>query len=455
MRPPIDSHLDTIAALATPGGRAAIAVVRVSGTEAWKLLQGVSGELSDPLEPRRATLAAILDAEGEPIDRGLVTFFPGPASYTGEDVAEISVHGSPVVVERLLAALTFHGARLARPGEFTERALLRGKLDLPRAEAVRSLIESRTAAAARLSARRLEGGLSRRLGAIRENLLSAAASLGAAIDFAEDVGEAVSEEVPRRLEAARDELSRLLSTYETGRLLSAGCRVVVLGRANAGKSTIFNAMAGSARAIVTEIPGTTRDTLEAAIDVAGVPVTLVDTAGLRETADVVERIGVERAREEAWKADVILYVLEAGRGPEPEDRAALEALNGKPVLRIANKIDLAEPERAAEAGDFGLPFCGLAPDAGERLRDLLAGEITARVDTESSSEMLSSLRERDLALRARAAAEQALDSLTRGESPEYAASHLHDSLDALADFLGETTSEDVLQRIFSTFCIGK
>ncbi len=248
------------------------------------------------------------------------------------------------------------------------------------------------------------------------------------------------------------ELDRLLATYQTGRLLSAGCRAVVLGRPNAGKSTLFNAIAGAARAIVTEVPGTTRDVLEAAIDVAGVPVTLVDTAGLRATDDPVERIGVARAREQAGQADVILYVIDAAEGVTPEDRAALDGFAEIPILPIANKIDRAAAGKIPEAA---LALCGLEESAGARLRALLAAEISSRVDTASSSEVLSSLRQRDLAARARGAASLALASLSRGESPEYAASHVHDAIDAMADLFGETTSEDVLRRIFSTFCIGK
>jgi tRNA modification GTPase len=452
MRLHTDSFLDTIVALATPPGRSAVALLRLSGERSRAILARVAPRLPDPLEPRRATLAALEDARGERIDLALITFFPAPASYTGEDAAEISVHGSPLVVERLLAELNRAGARLARPGEFTERGFLNGKLDLLRAEAVSELIDARTARAASLSLRRLEGGLSRRLAAIREDLLSAAASLGAALDFAEDVGQDVPEEATRRLETASRELDRLLATYRTGRLLSAGCRVVVLGRPNAGKSTLFNAIVGSARAIVTEVPGTTRDTLETAIDVAGVPVTVVDTAGLRATEDPVERIGVQRAREQAELADLILYVLDAGEGITDEDRRALAALCEKPVLRIANKIDRAASKEIPESA---LAVCGLEDGAGERLRALLAAEISARLDTASSSEVLASLRQRDLAERARAAAGRALASLSGGESPEYAASHVHDAIDAMGDLFGETTSEDVLRRIFSTFCIGK
>jgi tRNA modification GTPase len=454
MRPASESHLDTIAALSTAPGRSAVAVLRLSGRDTRALLAAIAPGLEAPLEPRRATLASLRDGADE-IDRGLVTFFPAPASYTGEDVAEISVHGSPVVVERLLSLLLREGARLARPGEFTERAFLAGKVDLTQVEAVRDLVESRTASAARFAMRQLDGGLSRALHGIREDLLVAAAQLAASIDFSEDVGEALPDEVPARLRNASDALSRLLATWESGRLLAAGCRVAILGSPNAGKSTLFNALAGSARAIVTEIPGTTRDALEACVELGGIAVTLVDTAGLRETTDRIESIGIARTREESKRADLVVYVLDAGRGVTQEDRAELECLRERPVLRVANKMDLAPPGAPDPTGPVDAALCGLDPEAGPRLRELLAGRICARLDAESSSELLFSLRQRDLARRARDAAAGALASLSGRESPEYAASHVNDALDALADFLGETTSEDVLTRIFSTFCIGK
>ncbi|HEY7112926.1 MAG TPA: tRNA uridine-5-carboxymethylaminomethyl(34) synthesis GTPase MnmE [Thermoanaerobaculia bacterium] len=458
MRTATESFLDTIVAPATPPGRSALAVIRISGPHAGDVLRALAPRLPEPPAPRRATLAAIVDDAGDAIDRGLVTFFPGAASFTGEDVAEISVHGAPVVIARVLEAARAAGARLARPGEFTERAFWNGKIDLVRAEAIAELIEARTPAAARASLGRLEGGLSRRFAAAREDLFSAAAGLAAAIDFAEDVGEAVPEGARAALGRAEAELGRLLETYRTGRLLAAGCRVAILGPPNAGKSTLFNVLAGSERAIVTDVPGTTRDALEATVDVGGVPVTVVDTAGLRETDDVVERIGVARAREEAARADLVLYVYEAAAEPDEEGRRALACLDrqGRPVRRVANKLDHATPSQAAAArAEADLALCGLEAAAAEKLRAFLAAEITTRLDAEAGGDLLSSVRQRDLAVRARESSAEARASLARGESPEYAASHVGAALEAFADLFGETTADDVLNRIFATFCIGK
>jgi len=452
MRPSLESLLDTIAALATPLGRSAIALVRISGDRTLEVLSRIVAD-AGPFEPRRARVVSLKDLAGEPIDEGVVTFFAAPASFTGEDVAEISVHGSPVVVERLLRAAIAAGARAARPGEFTERAFRLGKMDLVRAEAIRDLIDSRTEAAARASARRVGGALSARLEGTREDLLAAAASLTATIDFSEDVGESVDPAASARLSSARDALARLAASYDTGRLLSAGCRVAILGRPNAGKSTLFNALLGSARAIVTDVPGTTRDALEATLDVGGVPVDLVDTAGLRETDDRVESIGVARAREEGERAAAVIYVFDASEGWSEEDRRALAEMNGKPVAVVANKIDRLPP--GAELPTAALAICGLAPDAGARVHALIERTVAADVASDSDSEVLGSVRQRDLVDRARSAVADAVDALDRGDSPEYAATHVEAALAALADVFGETTSDDVLARIFSTFCIGK
>lgn len=453
---PSDALLDTIVAPATPSGKSALALVRLSGGEVLRILARLAPALASPPPTRRPSLQRLEDPAGSPIDTALVTYFAAPASMTGEDVAEISVHGSPAVVQRLLRAALSAGARLARPGEFTERAFRAGKIDLLRAEAVGELIEARTPAAAEAGARRLAGALSRRVEGIRESLLDAAAALAAAIDFSDDVGEAVPPAVENALAQASAELSRLAKSYETGRLLSEGCRVAIVGPPNAGKSTLFNAAVGAERAIVTEVPGTTRDALEASLDVNGVPVTLVDTAGLRETADRVERIGVERARAEAQRADAILYVFDACAGWSEADARALDGASGppKPRIVVANKADLRRvggPEPPAGAA----LFCGLSAEAGPRLRTLLANTLAASVSTEEASEVLGSLRQRDLVEAAWRAAEDARAALREGVSPEYAATHCHAALDALADLTGETTPEDVLARLFASFCIGK
>lgn len=444
------SPLDTIVALATPFGRSAIALVRVSGPETRRVLGALAPSLPPRLPARRPRLAPLLDAEGEAIDRALVTFFAAPASFTGEDVAEISVHGSPAVIAATLAAAVAAGARPARAGEFTERAFRNGKLDLVRAEAVRDLIESRTPRAARASLSRLEGALSDRFRDVRRDLLEASAGLTAALDFAEDAGESVPADVERRLASAELALARLAASYGAGRLLSSGARVAILGRPNAGKSTLFNALAGSQRAIVTDVPGTTRDALETELDLDGIPVTVVDTAGLRETEDLVESLGVARARAEAERADAIVYVYDASRGLAADEEAELAAWT-KPRVLVANKIDRADGPLAPDAE----PLCGLAPDAGESLRGWLTACVASGVAIEESSEVLGSVRQRDLALRAQEAAAQARASLSRGDSPEYAAAHCTEALTALADLVGQTTADDVLARVFETFCIGK
>jgi tRNA modification GTPase len=442
---------DTIVALATPFGRSALAVVRLSGPGSRGVLAALAPALdAADLAPRRATLAELRDATGVAIDRALVTVFPAPASFTGEDVVELSMHGSPAVVAAAIEAAVAAGARPARAGEFTERAFRNGKLDLVRAEAVGELIEARTPRAAQASLARLEGALSSRFLGVREDLLAAGAGLTAALDFSEDAGDGAAAGVPGLLAAAEAALDGLAASYRTGRLLSAGCRVVILGRPNAGKSTIFNALAGSARAIVTDVPGTTRDALEVELDLGGVPVVLVDTAGLRETEDLVESLGVARARAEAERADAILYVYDAEAGLTPHEQADLARLE-KPRVVVANKIDRATGPIAADAE----PLCGVAEDAGETLRRWLTDCVGSGVAVDEASEVLASARQRDLAVRARDAAAAARASLSRGDSPEYAAAHVNDALAALADLVGETTPDDVLARVFATFCIGK
>jgi tRNA modification GTPase len=444
------SSLDTIVALATPFGRSAIALIRVSGPETRRILGGLAPSLSGTLEPRRPTLAELVDAEREPIDRALVTLFPAPASFTGEDVAEITVHGSPAVIASVLAAASAAGARPARPGEFTERAFRNGKLDLVRAEAVRDLIEARTPRAARASLARLEGALSERFRCVREDLLAASAGLTAAIDFAEDAGETVPADVARRLSAAERELDGLAASHRAGRLLSAGARVAILGRPNAGKSTLFNALAGSARAIVTDVPGTTRDALEVELDLGGVPVTLVDTAGLRETEDLVESLGVARARAEAERADAILYVYDASAGLSASEEAELAAWTSRgssSPTRSTAPSGRSRPTRSRSAGWRRTRATGFGPGSPPASRPESRSTRRRRCLDRSASATSPS---------ARATRRPGRASRSRGESrPSTRAALCGEALAALADLVGETTADDVLARVFETFCIGK
>ncbi len=451
---PDSSFLDTIVAPATPAGRSALAVLRLSGPLAESILRRLAPELPVPLPGRRPRRTILRADGGATIDEAVVTLFPAESSPTGEDLVEISMHGSPVALERLIDAAVAGGARPARPGEFTERAFRSGKIDLVRAEAVRDLIEARTPAAALASARRLAGALNERIDAVRAMLLAAAAGLTAAIDFSEDVGEALPPELGTRLREAADELDRLATSWRAGRLLSHGCRVAILGRPNAGKSTLFNALAGSDRAIVTEVPGTTRDALEAEIDLGGVPVTLVDTAGLRATDDRVESIGVSRARAEGERADAVLYVFDAAEGFASDDADALARLGSQPRLLVANKADRLGAGAAAPC-DGAVLVCGLLPETGDALRRRLTRLVASEVSTEGASEMLGTRRQADLVGRARDAARDALAAIDNGTSPEYAATHCDAALAALSDLVGETTSEDVLAHLFATFCIGK
>ena len=448
---------DTIVALATPPGRSALALLRVSGPRALPIVRCVAPGLPEPIVDRSPRLADVADPTGRTVDRALVTYFPAPRSATGEDVVEISLHGSPVVAAGVLEAVCAAGARPARPGEFTERAFLLGKVDLVQAEAVRELIDARTPAAARASSRRLQGELSRELSAIRESLQRAAAEIAATIDFAEDVGEELPRETASRIESAARELRGLAAASSRGSLLVDGARVVLLGRPNAGKSTLFNAIAGADRAIVTEVAGTTRDTLHAPLDVAGVPVELVDTAGLRETHDPVESLGVGRARAAGAAADAILYVVDSAVGWSPEDASALAEIGaaGVPLTLVANKIDtVAESPRWPV--DFRvLPLCGLDARAGDLLRAEIARLLDAGPPVETLSAIVGSARQRDAVRRAEASARAAAESLYAGEAPEFLAARVHETLDALADLFGETTAEDILRRVFSEFCIGK
>ena len=467
--------MDTIAAIAAGGGApSAIGVVRISGPDCFAACGRVfrSARPFGELEARRMVLGEFLDREGRVLDRGLAVRFPGPRSYTGEDSAEFHCHGSPVVLREVLAALFAAGARQAGPGEFTKRAFLNGRLDLTQAEAVIDLIDAETAAAARNAAAQLDGGLRRALEPIQEALLDITSRFYAVVDYPdEDIQDAGPEEIAAALRQAGDALTALLSTCKRGKVLKRGVRTAIVGLPNAGKSSLLNALAGYERAIVTDIPGTTRDTVEESVLCGGVLLRLIDTAGLRETEDAVEKLGVERSRRAMEEAELILLVRDGAAEACPENRAHWEAeavlLNqvartGKPWLCIESKSDLTGPHAFSvgliqkDANNPAACLCvsSVTGQGLDRLEEAVAALFPAGDPGEAGS-LLTDQRQEEAADRARAAVRRALEALENGLTPDAALTDAEEALDAIGELTGRTAKEEIVERIFSRFCVGK
>lgn len=441
---------DTIAALATPPGRSALAVVRLSGPRAFEVARRVVPAFT-ATPPRTAHLAQFVAADGAPIDRGLYTAFPHPHSYTGEDLVELSCHGGLVVPVRLLAALLAAGARQALPGEFTRRAVVNGRMDLLQAEAVGDLVDATATAQARAALHQLDGGLSRRLAELRSALLDAEALLGYAIDFPEeDDGPLPEGALRERLTALEAQIARLLATAPAGERLREGALVVLAGPPNVGKSSLFNALLGSDRAIVTAAPGTTRDAIEASTAFDGFPVRLVDTAGLRESEDEAERIGVGFSRRYVEAADVVIDCVEAGTG-----HPAMTFTPAGTVVRVLTKADRGgEGDQGAAAGT--LRTSALTGEGLDTLKTAVVrasfGEAAALTDLEPA---LTRERHRVALERARAALAAAAPHLHERGDAVLVAHHLRDAARALEGLIGVVDVEEVLGRVFAGFCIGK
>lgn len=468
--------MDTIAAIAAGGGApSAIGVIRVSGPDCFAVCGRVfrSARPFGELEPRRMVLGETLDREGRVLDRGLAVRFPGPRSYTGEDSAEFHCHGSPVVLREVLAALFAAGARQAGPGEFTKRAFLNGRLDLTQAEAVVDLIDAETAAAARNAAAQLDGGLRRVLEPIQEALLEITSRFYAVVDYPdEDIEDVGPEEIASALREAEEALTRLLASCRRGQVLKKGVRTAIVGLPNAGKSSLLNALAGYERAIVTDVPGTTRDTVEESVLCGGVLLRLIDTAGLRETEDKVERLGVERSRKAMEAAELILLVSDNHVDMENRPQAYWEDFRqllsmvsgqGVPWIFVASKRDLS----GAVAGSIGAienldwngpaAYVSLSALTGEGLEDLekaVAALFPAGAPEEAGS-LLTDRRQEEAADRARAAVRRAREALEGGLTPDAALTDAEEALNALGELTGRTAREEIVERIFSRFCVGK
>lgn len=462
---------DTIVALSTAPGVGAVAVVRISGPDTLEILAAVAPDLAGPPEPRRAGLTRLVDpASDEVVDRGLVTFFPGPDSYTGEDVAEISGHGGWLAPGLVVDACVRAGSRPAEAGEFTRRAYLNGKMDLIQAEAVLDLVEGRNRALHGAALHQLERGLSRRIADLRQGLVRLEALLIHHLDFPdEDEAPVPMETVVREARRIESGLADLVETAPEGELLREGALTVLAGRPNSGKSSLFNALLGKERAIVTDIPGTTRDALEATVSLGGFPFRLVDTAGLRETVEEVERLGIEVARRYLDAADLVLFCAEAGRPLEEEERRFLEGIEGPAVL-VRTKADRvgaggeeggeALEDRAMAGGIEGVrgPFI-TSVETGEglaRLRKFLPelvyrGLVVAGVDIP----VLTRKRQTRAVGEALREVRCFADALEDGVPAEMASTHLRPAETALEEVLGVISPEEVLDHLFAEFCIGK
>lgn len=446
------SSADTIAAIATPPGSGSIGIVRLSGPAA-PAIAGVL--LGRPPRPRHAHFCRFLDADGQAIDHGLLIHFPAPHSFTGEHVVELQAHGSPVALRRLLARIVELGARQARPGEFSERAFLNGRLDLAQAEAIADLIAAGSEAAARSAMRSLDGAFSDRVRAVTEATIRLRVWIEAAIDFPEEeIDFLAAPELARGLADLRAQLADVLAGARRGARLADGLHVVIVGRPNTGKSSLLNALAAAERAIVTDIPGTTRDVLRESIDLDGVALTLVDTAGLRDADDRVEQEGIRRARAELAKADVAILVTDDAHADT--DRALLDGLPDTATrLIVHNKIDLAArtPESRLHDGDRHL---WLSAQTGAGL-PLLTVELERLAGRDDAGEGSYSARARHVAAleRASASLQAAEAALTEARAGELAAEELRQVQHALGEITGEFSDEDLLGRIFADFCIGK
>jgi tRNA modification GTPase len=445
---------DTIAAIATPSGRGGIGVIRLSGSAVSRIAPALLGDLPPP---RHAALRMFRDAQGEMIDGGLALFFPAPASFTGEDVLELHAHGGPVVMDMLLARTLELGARLARPGEFSQRAFLNDKLDLAQAEAIADLIDSGSREAARAAVRSLQGDFSVAVRSLTEAVTETRMYVEAAIDFPEEEVDFLADQALRdRLSNAIALCAQIAAKAKQGALLREGMTVVIAGRPNAGKSSLLNCLAGYEAAIVTDIPGTTRDVLRERLSIDGMPLHVADTAGLREGADIVESEGIRRAHAEMKRADRILYMIDAARMLDDESVHAEIAVlpSDIPVTLIFNKIDIANVHARYE--QTAPPRIHLSATTGEGV-DLLREHLKECIGFHGADAGAISARRRHLDALARADAhlQEAERQLTEHRAGELMAEELRQAQQDLAEITGEFTSDDLLGRIFSSFCIGK
>jgi tRNA modification GTPase len=449
---------NTIVALATPLGRSGIAVIRLSGRDSLKIVRKIVFDEGFDPKPRFATLQKVYELEtAEVLDEAIITYFQAPQSFTGEDVIEISCHGSPVVLRQIIDYCLKLDARMADAGEFSLRALANGQMNLSQAEAIRDLIDAQTVVAVRQSVRQLRGELSNQLQPLKDDLLNIIVILESSLEFVEDdLPDFQTEKIKIKLQEIAQNVGKMASTFQAGKLLREGLRVALVGRPNVGKSSLFNALLGQDRAIVTEIAGTTRDHLHEKLVISNIPISLIDTAGLRETIDTVESIGVERSKQVMADSDLVVVLLDGSQNITNEDKEILSQTTDLQHIIAVNKIDL-PIEITQIPKEIKSQVIGVSAKTGEGLSKLQKAivEPFKPQDIESSGFLVSDARHNDLLLRAKSEIENSLILLDQKMSEEITLIGLHNALRFLGQITGETTTEDMLTQIFSTFCIGK
>jgi tRNA modification GTPase len=456
---------DSIVALSTPPGRSGIGVIRLSGPDSLFILRKLINDDEFIPQPNSLTLKTLFDpATCDLLDEGLICFFKGPHSFTGEDVVEFHCHGSPVLLRAVIDIILKLDARLADPGEFSLRAVMNGRMQLTEAEAIRDLINAQTDDAARQATRQLKGEISHRLQPAKDDLLKIIVRLESSLEFVEDDLPAVEQaEIEQALARLREDLRALAMTFSRGRLLHDGLKVALVGRPNVGKSSLFNSLLGHSRAIVTEVPGTTRDTIAEPIGIHGVPISLTDTAGIREASDRIESIGVDRSRRAAADADLLIVVLDGSEPLTTEDRAVLADVSDKLHILAVNKRDLQTfslPEPLESDGTpastrvASLPVSAVTEEGLDELRAAILKPFeNGNVAVEGL--LITNARHHDLLLRSVSAIASSAELVRGRASEELVLVGLHNALRYLGEITGETTTDDILGRIFATFCIGK
>lgn len=454
------SENETIVAISTPPGRGGIGIVRLSGPRALEIALPLL-KLRGEVEHARARFAQVVDPETRSkLDEAVITYFAGPNSYTGEDIVEIAAHGSPVILDLLVRESLAGGARLAQPGEFTERAFLSGRIDLTQAEAVRDLIESQTLYQARVAAQQMGGSLSRRIKPIKQSLVELIAVLEAGIDFAEDDVDVVPDaQVVARIEAIASLLEELAHTFEQGRIVHSGLALAIVGRPNVGKSSLFNRLVERERAIVTAMPGTTRDLVTETVAIGGIPIELVDTAGLREAMDEAESIGIQKSREALADADLVIVVLDSSTEARSDDEELISSVEGRRALVVRNKSDLdSKTSRTQISIRNGAPrMVRTSAVTGEGIEDLRSAilELIRGSGADVEDGMLTSMRHHQAVTSAWEGLKAARKAVSWKMPHEMVLLDLYGGLRQLDLLTGETTPDDVLNLIFATFCIGK